>query len=87
MPQYEIITFLMDKGFERSKAERISEELGVEIVKDIPHIGKEDIDELEFLTSEERQLLWEIVSTAFQKLSPVEQEKFRSFRILNFVSY
>ena len=43
----------------------------------IPYIRKEDIDELEYLTPEERQLLWDIVSTSFQKLSTTEQKEVR----------
>ncbi len=75
MPRYEVVDYLIEKGFEATIAEQISEELGVELVEDLHLIREENILKLNFLTPEDKDTLWHLVTASFEKLSLSEKEE------------
>jgi hypothetical protein len=68
MSKYPVVPFLIKKGFDRTTAEQISEELGVEESEDVPLIRKVRIYELGFLTRVQQDKLWTIVRATFAAL-------------------
>jgi hypothetical protein len=66
--EYAIIPYLIEKGFDRLTAENISEEVGIELPKDLPLIRKENIDEFHFLRPCDKEKLWRVVRDAFAAL-------------------
>jgi hypothetical protein len=75
MPRYEVVDYLIEKGFEATIAEKISEELGVEMVEDLPLIREQNILKLNFLTPKDKDTLWHLVTASFEKLSLSEKEE------------
>ena len=67
--QYTVIPFLMGKGFVKTLAERISDELGLEEPGDVAMIRKANIDALACLDDDQRANLWRIVRVEFAALS------------------
>jgi hypothetical protein len=65
---------LIEKGFEATVAEKISEALGIEMVEDLHLIREENILKLNFLTPEDKDTLWHLVRASFEKLSLAEKE-------------
>jgi hypothetical protein len=58
---YELVNFLVENGFERDKARKISDDLGSEKRRDLVYNTRKNIDDLEYLSSDEKELLWNIV--------------------------
>ena len=75
--EYAIVPFLIEKGFDRTTAEQISEEFGIEIPDDLPIIRKESIDDLQFLRDDDKEKLWNLVRVAFTALPEDEKEDWR----------
>jgi hypothetical protein len=76
--EYAIIPFLIEKGFDRPTAEEISEEVGIELSKDLPLIRKENKDEFQFLRPCEKEKLWRVVRDAFEELPMIDKERMRT---------
>jgi ferritin-like protein len=77
MSEYPVLPFLIKKGFDRSTAEQISEELGLEEPEDISLIRKVRIYELGFLTRDQQDKLWSIVRATFAALPEHDKNQIR----------
>ncbi len=67
MRRYEVVDYLIEKGFEATIAEKISEELGVEMVEDLRLIELAQIPRIG-LTSKQEEDLWRLVKLAYKDL-------------------
>jgi hypothetical protein len=62
---YELVNFLVGRGFDRNTARRISEDLASEKEGDLKYSTEDEIDALEYLTPAEKQELWAIAKRDF----------------------
>ncbi len=60
--EYEIIPVLIFKGFDKTTAERISEELGIELPDDLRLLKVEAVYALQFLTADQKSKLWALAN-------------------------
>jgi hypothetical protein len=58
---FELVNFLVGRGFDRNTARRISEDLASEEENDLKHSTEDEIDALQYLTAAEKQGLWALV--------------------------
>jgi hypothetical protein len=73
-PNTPIVEHLIHNGFTEVLALQISKVLGLSSVKDIALVHQKDIDKhLQFLSPEERQLMWELARAAFNRMPKTEQ--------------
>jgi hypothetical protein len=56
--EYEIIQFLILKGFDETTAWNISEHLGIELSEDLVLLEVEAVSKMEFLTDDQKRKLW-----------------------------
>ncbi len=78
---YELVNFLAENGFVRDIAGKISDDLGSEKRRDLVYSTRQNIDDLEYLSSEEKELLWKMVVDVWNGLSLSEKIRLRD--ILN----
>ncbi len=74
--EYEIIQFLILRGFDKTTAEQISEHLGIELSDDLVFLKVEAVYEMQFLTDDQKRMLWALandISMAWL-LSKLEQQ-------------
>jgi hypothetical protein len=60
--EYEVIPYLIFKGFDGTTAEQISEETGVEWAEDLRFLKVETVFDLHFLTDDQKKNLWALAN-------------------------
>ena len=63
MSDFEFVLELVRHGFDIIKARKISDDLGLELWKDRKHVTKETVDNLNYLTHDEKAKLWALMSS------------------------
>jgi hypothetical protein len=62
MPDYPFVVELVRHGWDIEKAREISEEMGYELWEHKRHVAKQDVEDLNFLTRDEKSKLWALLS-------------------------
>ena len=78
---YELVNFLVENGFKRDIARQISDDLGSEERRDLVYSTRQNIDDLEYLSSEEKELLWNMVLDVWNGLTLSEKIRIRDICI------
>jgi len=72
---YAFTKYLMRQGWDRHLARRIGASTGIELEKDIIFVEKKDIDCFDYLSSEEKENLWQLVCEEWCELSVERREE------------